>query len=147
MKSDRMSEKGGRRVGIERREFSFTAYAPERRSGKERRDYDDRRQEPRILTCLEKNKDDLNENASTWDNLIPPQNTYLFLWEAFLPSTYCFNPALYKAFPKRSITAWSLKGNFCFACFKEKSGFAFNNFTVSIRALSSSPVSAKLAVK
>lgn len=65
MKSDRMSEKGGRRVGIERREFSFTAYAPERRSGKERRDYDDRRQEPRILTYLKKNKDDLNENAST----------------------------------------------------------------------------------
>ncbi len=65
MKSDRMSEKGGRRVGIERREFLFTAYAPERRSGKERRDYDDRRQEPRILTCLEKDKDDLNQNAST----------------------------------------------------------------------------------
>ena len=65
MKSDRMSEKGGRRVGIERREFLFTAYAPERRNGEDRREYEDRRQEPRILTCLKKNKDDLNENAST----------------------------------------------------------------------------------
>jgi len=65
MRSDRMSEKGGRRVGIERREFLFTAYAPERRKGEDRREYEDRRQEPRILTCLKKNKDDLNENAST----------------------------------------------------------------------------------
>ncbi len=65
MKADRITEKGGRRTGIERREFSFTAYVPERREGQDRREYEDRRQKPRILTCLKKNKDDLNENAST----------------------------------------------------------------------------------
>jgi len=65
MNSDRMSEKGGRRAGIERREFSFTAYAPERRSGQERREYEDRRQKPRILTYWNKIKDKLIEKNST----------------------------------------------------------------------------------
>ena len=37
----------GRRSGIDRREFSYTAHIPERRSGKERRSGVDRRSEPR----------------------------------------------------------------------------------------------------
>ena len=44
---DRISPTGGRRSGIERREFSFTAHVPERRSGGDRRRSDDRRQQSR----------------------------------------------------------------------------------------------------
>ncbi len=33
-----------RRIGIDRREFSFTAYVPERRTGKDRRRSEKRRQ-------------------------------------------------------------------------------------------------------
>ena len=47
MKFDRVSDKGGRRTGIDRREFSFTAYGPERRNSDDRREYDDRREKPR----------------------------------------------------------------------------------------------------
>jgi len=36
---------GGRRSGIDRREFSYTAHIPERRSGNERRSGVDRRLE------------------------------------------------------------------------------------------------------
>ena len=36
-------DNGGRRSGIERREFSYTNYFPERRSGKDRRNEVDRR--------------------------------------------------------------------------------------------------------
>ena len=36
-------DNGGRRSGFDRREFSYTAYIPERRSGKERRSGFDRR--------------------------------------------------------------------------------------------------------
>jgi hypothetical protein len=64
MKSDRMSDKGGRRTGIDRREFSFTAYAPERRSGEDRRRNEDRRQNPRILTYFKKVKKKLSKNES-----------------------------------------------------------------------------------
>jgi len=49
MKSDRVSDKGGRRTGIDRREFSFTAYGPERRNGDDRRGYVDRRQKRRLV--------------------------------------------------------------------------------------------------
>lgn len=65
IKSDRMSDKGGRRTGIDRREFSYSAYAPERRSGKDRRKLEDRRKKPRILTYWDKFKGKLNENDST----------------------------------------------------------------------------------
>jgi hypothetical protein len=37
----------GRRLGIERREFSYNSHIPERRSGKERRSGLDRRLKPR----------------------------------------------------------------------------------------------------
>jgi hypothetical protein len=37
----------GRRLGIDRRQFTYTMYFPERRSGKERRSGSDRRQKPR----------------------------------------------------------------------------------------------------
>jgi hypothetical protein len=38
-----LSDNGGRRSGIDRRQFSYTAYIPERRSGRERRSGFDRR--------------------------------------------------------------------------------------------------------
>ncbi|MDH3722475.1 MAG: hypothetical protein OER74_13350 [Desulfobacteraceae bacterium] len=41
-------DNGGRRLGIDRRQFTYTMYFPERRSGKERRSGLDRRQKPRI---------------------------------------------------------------------------------------------------
>ena len=43
-----LPDNGGRRSGIDRREFSYNAHIPERRSGKERRSGVDRRLEPRI---------------------------------------------------------------------------------------------------
>jgi len=49
MNSDRVSDKGGRRTGIDRREFSFTAYGPERRNSDDRREYEERRQKPRTI--------------------------------------------------------------------------------------------------
>ena len=42
-------DNGGRRIGIDRRQFSYTVHIPERRSGKERRSGFDRRLKPRIL--------------------------------------------------------------------------------------------------
>ncbi len=42
------SDNGGRRSGIDRREFSYTTHIPERRSGKERRSGFDRRLKPRM---------------------------------------------------------------------------------------------------
>ena len=41
-------DNGGRRTGIDRRQFSYTAHIPERRSGKERRSGLDRRVKQRI---------------------------------------------------------------------------------------------------
>jgi len=38
-----LPDNGGRRMGIEQRQFSYTAHIPERRSGKERRSGFDRR--------------------------------------------------------------------------------------------------------
>jgi len=43
-----LPDNGGRRSGIDRRQFSYTANIPERRSGKERRSGFDRRVEPRM---------------------------------------------------------------------------------------------------
>jgi hypothetical protein len=43
MKNICITDKGKRWSGIERREFSYTAYFPERRSGKDRRGVSDRR--------------------------------------------------------------------------------------------------------
>jgi len=37
------NDKGGRRTGIERRQFSYSLYIPERRMGQERRQDQDRR--------------------------------------------------------------------------------------------------------
>lgn len=41
-------DNGGRRSGIDRRQFSYSDHVPERRSGKERRSGRDRRKEPRL---------------------------------------------------------------------------------------------------
>ena len=41
-------DNGGRRAGIDRRQFSYSGHMPERRSGEERRDGGDRRQVPRM---------------------------------------------------------------------------------------------------
>ena len=43
-----LPDNGGRRSGIDRRQFSFTQHIPERRSGKERRSGLDRRLEQRM---------------------------------------------------------------------------------------------------
>ena len=43
-----LPDNGGRRSGIDRREFSYTVHIPERRSGKERRSGVDRRLKPRM---------------------------------------------------------------------------------------------------
>jgi hypothetical protein len=41
------SDKGGRRLGDDRRSYSYHGYLPERRSGKDRRCGGDRRKKPR----------------------------------------------------------------------------------------------------
>jgi hypothetical protein len=41
------TDNGGRRSGLERRNFSYTVHVPERRSGTDRRAHDDRRKTPR----------------------------------------------------------------------------------------------------
>jgi hypothetical protein len=43
-----LPDNGGRRSGIDRRQLTYTAHIPERRSGKERRSGLDRRLEQRI---------------------------------------------------------------------------------------------------
>ena len=55
MESVILTDKGGRRMGIERRSFSYTCYIPERRSGMERRNGEDRRKIQR-LTVLSENE-------------------------------------------------------------------------------------------
>lgn len=40
-------DNGGRRLGVDRRQFSYTLHIPEHRSGKERRSGLDRRLKPR----------------------------------------------------------------------------------------------------
>lgn len=44
-----LPDNGGRRSGVDRRQFSYTAHIPERISGKERRSGVDRRLEKRML--------------------------------------------------------------------------------------------------
>ena len=41
------TDNGGRRLGIERRQFSYNGHIPERRSDKDRRSGNDRRLKPR----------------------------------------------------------------------------------------------------
>ena len=43
-----LPDNGGRRLGVERREFSYYVHIPERRSGKDRRSGNDRRQKSRL---------------------------------------------------------------------------------------------------
>lgn len=43
-----MNDNGGRRLGIERRVYSYSAHIPERRSDKDRRTGIDRRKAPRV---------------------------------------------------------------------------------------------------
>ncbi len=43
-----LSDNGGRRSGINRREFKYSSYIPERRSGLDRRSGHDRRLQARI---------------------------------------------------------------------------------------------------
>ena len=43
----KLSDNGGRRLGVDRRQFSYDFHIPERRSGKERRSELDRRLKPR----------------------------------------------------------------------------------------------------
>ncbi|RUA01822.1 MAG: hypothetical protein DSY89_03940 [Deltaproteobacteria bacterium] len=56
IESDPAAEKGDRRTGIERREFSFTAYAPERRCGDDRRCIRKQRKKERRPAYLENNE-------------------------------------------------------------------------------------------
>ncbi len=46
--TDYIKDNGGRRLGTDRRQFSYDAHIPERRSLKNRRSGLDRRQKPRI---------------------------------------------------------------------------------------------------
>jgi hypothetical protein len=41
-------DNGGRRRGLERRQFNYAGYVPERRSGNDRRSGRDRRRRPRL---------------------------------------------------------------------------------------------------
>lgn len=43
-----ITDNGGKRLGLDRREFSYDEHIPERRSGKDRRSGLDRRQKPRV---------------------------------------------------------------------------------------------------
>jgi hypothetical protein len=59
MKIDRenlkLRDNGGRRSGVDRRQYSYTLHIPERRSGLERRSGKDRRKKHRIHTDTSKN--------------------------------------------------------------------------------------------
>jgi len=43
-----LPDNGGRRLGIERREFSYDQHIPERRTGEDRRSRKDRRRKSRV---------------------------------------------------------------------------------------------------
>jgi hypothetical protein len=49
----KLRDNGGRRSGIERRQFAYTLHLPERRSGNDRRAGTDRRKLPRLYSRLE----------------------------------------------------------------------------------------------
>jgi hypothetical protein len=54
MNAHQLSDNGGRRLGIDRRQFKYAAYMPEQRSDKKRRSGQDRRQKPRPYNKLMK---------------------------------------------------------------------------------------------
>ena len=49
-------DNGGRRSGGDRRNFSYSMHIPERRSGENRRDRDDRRRSPRHKNVTDQDK-------------------------------------------------------------------------------------------
>jgi hypothetical protein len=49
MRSDLLTDNGGRRCGADRRQFSYAIHIPERRTGEERRTGTDRRRDIRRL--------------------------------------------------------------------------------------------------
>jgi hypothetical protein len=51
MDAVRLRDNGGRRSGLDRRQFSYSGYLPERRSGEDRRAGSDRRK-PRFSTTV-----------------------------------------------------------------------------------------------
>ena len=48
MSTHLLSDNGGRRLGVERRQFSYDFHIPERRSGEDRRSGKDRRRKSRM---------------------------------------------------------------------------------------------------
>ena len=46
-------DNGGRRSGVDRRQFSYTSFIPERRSGTDRRGGEDRRKIARLVSYME----------------------------------------------------------------------------------------------
>ena len=63
-----LSDKGGRRVGVERRRYSYTCYIPERRSGEDRRSGGDRRSadRPHPIPAIEASQSsDFRNNAAS----------------------------------------------------------------------------------
>ena len=53
-----LSDRGGRRLGIDRRRFSYTHHIPERRSGRDRRRMTDRRAELDHSMILKRRKEE-----------------------------------------------------------------------------------------
>jgi hypothetical protein len=49
----KLRDNGGRRSGIERRQYHYTSHIPERRSGEDRRSGKDRRKTPRLFSRLQ----------------------------------------------------------------------------------------------
>lgn len=63
-----LCDKGGRRVGFERRRYSYTCYIPERRSGEDRRTGGDRRraERPHPVSAIEADQaSDLQKKAAS----------------------------------------------------------------------------------
>ncbi len=77
-----ISDRGGRRSGIERRKVSILEYAPERRSGEERRGDPDRRRgrRPEEAIYLRRNTDRYMEFANTQKGLFLAVLLSLPLW-------------------------------------------------------------------
>jgi hypothetical protein len=49
----KLRDNGGRRSGIERRQYSYTSHIPEGRNGEDRRNRKDRRKTPRLFSRLQ----------------------------------------------------------------------------------------------
>ena len=60
-----MMDNGGRRLGLERRQFSYDGYIPERRSGLDRRCITDRRTHPGTYREMERRTIFLDEIRQT----------------------------------------------------------------------------------